>query len=789
MTSSSNTFHPQGRTRRYEIDVRLFLAAITIAMVTAFGAGVTSDLFGVAPLGKPESVEAIDTASVNQIPREPTAHVASLGPKKVKHVSFVEPTYEDLGDGVVRTTAAGSAVERDTNETEYSPAGQHILADINNVDASFLNSESRLVQAIMDTVKAGGFTLLSYHCHSLQPAGVSCVGVLLESHISFHTWPAEGVITLDLFTCGPNPLLPLVPLIQKLFGVPRNDNEEVYMKWGHELRGFRNDEERAKHHLDEQSDLNLWIVSPMELNKTQVVSKKSRYQQIDIWDTMDPKDLPDYEEGIKSGFKPNDPRWKQPGFSQPDRSLFLDGSAQSMSSTEREYHEALVHPGMFAHPGPKNVAIIGGGEGATLREVLKHKTLESVLMIEMDEELVEISREHLKQWSNCSNLVGRAPVCFDDDLAEILYADGRKFFVDRYGPTPTIATNRDFDVIILDALDPEDGETIAEQLYGDKAFVSSLMKSLTENGVLIIQIGAGPKMLDPKEEFGVYKQREVLLNLVEKDADTAAMFVYEESHCGFAEPHAFLAVCKNVECRERWHASSSAINFQITERITDVIAQIPADPALSHYDGTTHIGYQAPPITWEHVYCRREPTPKECEFRGLDLNRQRFDTFSVDNSDVAHFLLKGERRADGYIDTGVYANVGIPKGSYLFADHLSSSFIISDKSIEYLQHNTELAGEGQAKVIEDFLEFVDEYSHASSSAGSDRNYVEIGVTYLIREDVSDFNVDRWIPPDTIPKYSPVFDRHFETYDVFLIASKDIEKGEEIVKPPHLWGED
>merc|ERR1740138_449466 len=60
-------------------------------------------------------------------------------------------------------------------------------------------------------------TLLSYHCHSLIPMGVSCVGVLLESHISFHTWPEEGVITLDLYTCGNAPLVPVIPIIERLW--------------------------------------------------------------------------------------------------------------------------------------------------------------------------------------------------------------------------------------------------------------------------------------------------------------------------------------------------------------------------------------------------------------------------------------------------------------------------------------------------------------------------------------------------------------------------------------------
>ncbi|EED92531.1 predicted protein, partial [Thalassiosira pseudonana CCMP1335] len=80
--------------------------------------------------------------------------------------------------------------------------GQHLLVDIKDVDAQFLNSEERLATAMISLINESKLTLLSYHCHSLVPIGVSCAGVLLESHIAFHTWPLEGVITLDLFTCG-----------------------------------------------------------------------------------------------------------------------------------------------------------------------------------------------------------------------------------------------------------------------------------------------------------------------------------------------------------------------------------------------------------------------------------------------------------------------------------------------------------------------------------------------------------------------------------------------------------
>ena len=191
-------------------------------------------------------------------------------------------------------------------EDLHLPAGQHLLVDLEHVDPAFLNSEVRLAEAMLELVNESRLTLLSYHCHGLVPSGVSCAGVLLESHVAFHTWPAAGIIVLDLFTCGAAPLIPVLPSIERLFGVPAAGGDAALdpsMVWSHKLRGFR--------------------------------------------------------DGFASGYKRHE---------------------------NAAYHEALVHPALLSHPSPRRVAIVGGGEGATLREVLKHRTVTEVVMVEIDEE-------------------------------------------------------------------------------------------------------------------------------------------------------------------------------------------------------------------------------------------------------------------------------------------------------------------------------------------------------------------------------------------------------------------
>ena len=195
----------------------------------------------------------------------------------------------------------------------------------------------------------------------------------------------------------------------------------------------------------------------------------------------------------------------------------------------------MVHPAMFAHPNPETVVIVGGGEGATLREVLKHKTLKSVTMIEIDEEMVKVAQEYLPQYCNCSDYVGRADNCFGDALADIRHEDATKWFLDRYGPSPTKEPHSaPIDVILLDALDPEEENEMSELLYSDTDFLSSMLRSLSPDGVLAIQVGTAATIDDPRADVGIYKNREKLFNILEAHDEVAAMLVYEEGKPGYS---------------------------------------------------------------------------------------------------------------------------------------------------------------------------------------------------------------------------------------------------------------
>ncbi len=149
------------------------------------------------------------------------------------------------------------------------------------------------------------------------------------------------------------------------------------------------------------------------------------------------------------------------------RMLVLDGHTQSAEDDEDIYHECLVQPAMLLHPDPKRVLIIGGGEGATAREVLRHRGVEQVTMVDLDGELVEICHEHLPRWHAGA---------FEDSRLTLIAGDGLDFIKRDAGG---------WDVIILDLVDAyEQGPS--EALFAT-AFFRDVKAKLAPGGVVAVQ--------------------------------------------------------------------------------------------------------------------------------------------------------------------------------------------------------------------------------------------------------------------------------------------------------------
>jgi spermidine synthase len=158
------------------------------------------------------------------------------------------------------------------------------------------------------------------------------------------------------------------------------------------------------------------------------------------------------------------------------KALLLDGKVQSTLLDEFIYHESIIHPALLCHPAPRRVFIVGGGEGAPVREVLKHRGIEHVLLVDIDSEVVELCRRHLPEMSAGA---------LEDPRVEVRYLDARKYLEE---------TSEKFDAIIIDISEPiEEGPAY---LLFTQEFYRIAFDRLTDQGTLAVQ-GGTISLADP----------------------------------------------------------------------------------------------------------------------------------------------------------------------------------------------------------------------------------------------------------------------------------------------------
>jgi len=151
------------------------------------------------------------------------------------------------------------------------------------------------------------------------------------------------------------------------------------------------------------------------------------------------------------------------------RLLILDGKIQSAQYDEYIYHEALVHPAMLMCPAPRHVLVTGGGEGATLREIFKHPSVEKIVMVDLDREVVELCKKYLPTWHQGS---------FEDERLELIFMDARQYLEE---------TDQVFDVIISDIPEPvEEGPAL--KLF-TRQYYALIRKRLANGGMIALQAG------------------------------------------------------------------------------------------------------------------------------------------------------------------------------------------------------------------------------------------------------------------------------------------------------------
>lgn len=143
--------------------------------------------------------------------------------------------------------------------------------------------------------------------------------------------------------------------------------------------------------------------------------------------------------------------------------MVLDDAVMLTDFDNFAYHEMIAHVPLFIHPNPKKVLVIGGGDGGTITEIIKHKKIEEIHLCEIDGEVIEASKRHFP------NVVKG----IYDKRVKVFTEDGAKF----------IKENKNYDIIIVDSSDPIGPAEILFQ----KQFYSDIKDALTDDGILITQ--------------------------------------------------------------------------------------------------------------------------------------------------------------------------------------------------------------------------------------------------------------------------------------------------------------
>lgn len=319
--------------------------------------------------------------------------------------------------------------------------GLHLTADLHgcSCDASLMTDAAALAQLCRRAVGTSGLTIVDDRFFTFpdwqgQPGGVTGAVLLAESHLALHTWPERSGVTLDVYVCNfstdnsgkaerlmDDLIVAFSPAqvgtnrILRGSADPDSRSDELLLEWlnPHSAYGFK-----ATRRLE---------------------TIRTPHQTIEVFDTA---------------------QWGK---------LFrLDGAYMTSENDEFHYHEPIVHCAALAHPAPRSALVIGGGDGGSSEELLKHPTIRRVVMAELDADVVRIARRYLQR-------VHRG--AFDDPRLEVRIGDGFEY---------ACGAGEKFDLIVLDLTDPD---TPAKRLY-TREFFETARALLNPGGALSLHLGS-----------------------------------------------------------------------------------------------------------------------------------------------------------------------------------------------------------------------------------------------------------------------------------------------------------
>ena len=310
------------------------------------------------------------------------------------------------------------------------PLGIQHIAEFIGCKKDILNNASVLEKLVLTGIKESGLNHESIISHQFSP-GVTVLAIISESHIGLHTYPEAKHVSLDVFTCSvPEKQIKLIKFLRK--SLKPRIVKIVEIQRGNPIEFIE------KNWLTSLSDYG-FEVSYHYTKK--IYSKKSKYQMIDII------------ENENFG-----------------RMLFLDKDLQIAEYDSDTYNKALVDPIRHSRKKIKTAAILGGGDGGILYELLKLKPL-SISLVDIDSKVIQVSKKYL------SDICHGA---FDDPRVNIINGDAIKF----------LDEDNKFDAIVYDLTMHPEAFTRMNRVDFLNGLFMKVRSRLKKRGILTLQVGS-----------------------------------------------------------------------------------------------------------------------------------------------------------------------------------------------------------------------------------------------------------------------------------------------------------
>ena len=319
--------------------------------------------------------------------------------------------------------------------------GLHLTADLYQCagDTAYMLCADTLAALCRTQVHASGLTLVddkwvTFPPYNGQPGGVTGTVLLAESHLAIHTWPETGNVTIDVYVCnfsGDNSAKAQA-LMDGVVAAYAPQEAVRQQLWRGDI---------ATNGVGQYP----WVMEQLTENAAFGFRAHNVQRQHTPFQTLEMLDTPSF-----------------------GRVMRLDDHFMTSEGEEFFYHECMAHPAAMAHPDPQQVLVIGGGDGGLAEELLKHNTVQRLVLAELDEAVIEGSKAQLQRVHNG---------VWDDPRLQLQIGDGMAY-VD--------STTDRFDLILLDLTDPH---TPAGSLYSPEA-LERMRRVLNPGGALVLHLGS-----------------------------------------------------------------------------------------------------------------------------------------------------------------------------------------------------------------------------------------------------------------------------------------------------------